>query len=107
MRRFPTILCAAVGFMIIFFGMIVIPAFSAEIVAADKHLVKYDTGVVYDPESGLEWYPGPDQAIDWQGARNWVAALDKAGGGWRMPTRNQLKTPSSASRTTLCTFKGP
>lgn len=80
------------GFMIILFAMIVTPCFSAEIVAADKALVKYDTGVVYDPEEGLEWYAGPDRGMNWQAARNWVAALNAAGGGWRMPARRELKT---------------
>jgi len=92
MKPLLMITWAGTGCMIIFLAMIVTPCFSAEIVAADKALVKYDTGVVYDPEEGLEWYAGPDRGLDWQAARNWVAALDAAGGGWRMPDRRELKT---------------
>jgi hypothetical protein len=85
-------ICSVISFMIILFAVIVPPCFSDAIVATDKALVKYDTGVVYDPEEGLEWYAGPDRGLNWQTARNWVAALDAAGGGWRMPTRRELKT---------------
>jgi hypothetical protein len=64
----------------------------AEVVDRDRHLVQYDNGVVYDSESGLEWYPGPDEKTSWEQARAWVASLDIAGGGWRMPTRKELET---------------
>jgi len=47
--------------------------------------------VVRDTRSGLEWYPGPDRQTSWAQARNWVAALDVAGGGWRMPSKEELR----------------
>ena len=68
-----------------------IPATSAEIVHTDRHLVRYETGVVYDTETGLEWYAGPDEGTSWQEAKDWVSELDVFGGGWRMPTRRELK----------------
>jgi hypothetical protein len=86
------ICCPAAGFVIVLSILIALPCFSAEIIATDKDLVKYRSGVVYDLESGLEWYPGPDRGTSWQAARNWVAALDTAGDSWRMPTRSELKT---------------
>ena len=66
--------------------------FAAEVVYMDRHLVRYDSGVVYDTELGLEWYAGPDRATTWEEASNWAAGLDEFGGGWRMPTRKELKT---------------
>jgi hypothetical protein len=62
----------------------------AEVVSADRHLVRYDSGVVYDTESGLEWYAGPDLGTSWEEAQIWVIGLDFLGGGWRMPTRGEL-----------------
>ncbi len=65
-------------------------AISAEIVATDGNLVRESTGVIYDTDTGLEWYPGPDRAMTWQQAHDWVAALATLGGGWRMPARHEL-----------------
>ena len=65
-------------------------AIGAEIVHTDRHLVRYDTGVVYDTETGLEWYAGPDKGTSWEEAKNWANELDVFGGGWRMPTRREL-----------------
>ena len=80
------------GVLIVFVLITGSPVLGAEIVATDKYLVKYATGVVYDPETGLEWYLGADRGTTWQAAFEWVSALDAAGGGWRMPTRRELKT---------------
>ena len=65
-------------------------AIGAEIVHTDRHLVRYDTGLVYDTETGLEWYAGPDKGMSWQEASDWVSGLDALGGGWRMPTHDEL-----------------
>ena len=46
-------------------------------------------GVVRDTRTGLEWKVGPDKEIDWHEARSWVQRI---GGGWRMPTIDELKT---------------
>jgi hypothetical protein len=48
--------------------------------------------VVYDNESGLEWYAGPDQSTSWEEAKSWVIAIALDGGEWRMPTKSELKT---------------
>jgi hypothetical protein len=73
--------------------VIVIPyGIGAEVIAVDRHLVKYATGVVYDFRSGLEWFAGPDRGMAWQDAKAWVAALDAHGGSWRMPDRKELDT---------------
>jgi hypothetical protein len=58
----------------------------------DGSFVKYATGVVYDKNTGLEWYAGPDRNTDWNAAKTWVENLEVSGGGWRMPTIKELKT---------------
>lgn len=89
MHIFPKI-CTAIGLPILLTAAAALYAFSAEIVHSDRHLVRYDSGVVYDTESGLEWYAGPDRSMSWQEAESWVTGLSAVGGGWRMPTRNEL-----------------
>ncbi|MDJ0801288.1 MAG: DUF1566 domain-containing protein [Desulfobacterales bacterium] len=71
-----------------FFGCAI--GMAAEIVATDGNLVRESTGAIYDTDTGLEWYPGPDRGMTWEEARNWVAGLAALGGGWRMPERNEL-----------------
>lgn len=48
-------------------------------------------GIIRDTETGLEWVPGPAKDIDWKGARSWVGSLAFDGGGWRLPTIEELK----------------
>ncbi|RPH50520.1 MAG: DUF1566 domain-containing protein [Desulfobacteraceae bacterium] len=64
---------------------------SSKIIASDGRFEKFTNGVVRDSQSGLEWYAGPDKDTDWNDAKNWVAGLKIDGGGWRMPTINELK----------------
>ena len=63
-----------------------------KIIDRDRHFIKYDTGVVYDKKTGLEWVAGPNRDTNWNKAKRWVENLNVAGGGWRMPTRTELKT---------------
>ncbi len=63
----------------------------AKIVKRDRHFEKYDTGVVKDTQTGLEWYAGPDKNTDWNEASRWASGLTVDGGGWRMPTKSELK----------------
>ncbi len=64
----------------------------AKIIDRDRHFYKYDTGVVYDKKTGLEWVAGPDKDTDRYEAKRWVYNLNVEGGGWRMPTTAELKT---------------
>ena len=57
----------------------------------DGNYVKFDTGVVYDKKTSLEWYAGPNRDTNWNEAKRWVENLTVSGGGWRMPTRQELK----------------
>jgi hypothetical protein len=58
---------------------------------ATRFVVSAD-GMIADSETGLEWVVGPDRQMDLPQAEQWVAMCNVAGGGWRMPTREELKT---------------
>ena len=64
----------------------------AKIVAKDGQYVSYENGIVYDEKTKLEWFVGPDRDTDWNQAKSWVENLTVDGGGWRMPTREELNT---------------
>ena len=51
-----------------------------------------DNGVVLDTKHGLEWLVGPDKDTTWDEAKSWVESLSVDGGGWRMPTRDELSS---------------
>ncbi len=61
-------------------------------IGSDGRFIAYATGVVYDKNTGLEWMAGPDKDTYWNEARSWVEALTVAGGGWCMPTCEELRT---------------
>jgi len=64
----------------------------SEVIVRDGTFIAYANGVVYDKKTGLEWFVGPDRETDWYEAKEWVENLNVAGGGWRMPTNEELKT---------------
>lgn len=47
-------------------------------------------GVIADAQTGLEWVVGPDRDTNYEQAEQWVEGCTIAGGGWRMPTRQEL-----------------
>jgi hypothetical protein len=49
-------------------------------------------GVIADSKTGLEWIVGPDRDANYAQAEQWVANCKVMGGGWRMPTRQELRT---------------
>jgi len=49
-------------------------------------------GVISDSQSGLDWVVGPDGDTNYEQAEELVATNKVAGGGWRMPTRQELNT---------------
>jgi hypothetical protein len=57
----------------------------------DRVYVGYVSGVVKDPSTGLEWVAGSDRDTNWYQARTWVKNLRLNGGGWRMPTMDELQ----------------
>jgi hypothetical protein len=58
----------------------------------DGTFIAYATSVVKDTKTGLEWFAGPNRMMTWGEASSWVESLSVDGGGWRMPTREELKT---------------
>ena len=62
------------------------------VVDSNGHFNQYRSGVVRDTKTGLEWYAGPDKDTNWDKAIKWVKSLKVSGGGWRMPSRNELAT---------------
>ena len=81
---------SALSIIVIVLAPLISIVFGAEIVATDGNLVREGTGAIYDTDSGLEWYPGPDQGMTWQEAHDWVDGLADLGGGWRMPECPEL-----------------
>ena len=61
-------------------------------VGRDGVYVAYADGIVKDTKTGLEWIAGPDKNINWKEAKSWVQNLKLEGGGWRMPTTDELRT---------------
>ncbi|MBL7217051.1 MAG: caspase family protein [Desulfobacteraceae bacterium] len=60
-------------------------------VGRDDCFIAYANGLVKDTNTGLEWKTGPDQNTNWDEARSWVQSLNLDGGGWRMPTTDELQ----------------
>jgi hypothetical protein len=48
-------------------------------------------GVIKDSKTGLEWAPASDREMPWNLASDYAGRLRLAGGGWRLPTRVELK----------------
>ncbi len=60
-------------------------------IGRDEHYIAYEKGIVEDTRTGLQWVAGPDKNTSWNQASNWANGLSLAGGGWRMPTIDELK----------------
>ena len=59
-----------------------------------KGLQRYSVspeGVITDSNNGMQWVVGPDLRTTYDGAEEWVKNCRIAGGGWRMPTRAELR----------------
>ena len=57
----------------------------------EERFTKDSSGVITDSRTGLQWYVGPDKDTNWYDAKKWVESLTLAGGGWRMPSRSELR----------------
>lgn len=64
---------------------------TAKVIAKDGQYISYENGIVYDEKTNLEWIVGPDKDTTWDEAKAWAESLSLEGGGWRMPTREELK----------------
>jgi uncharacterized caspase-like protein len=63
-----------------------------DIVAKDGHYIKYKNGIVYDSKTGLEWVASSQGNLNDGFAKRWVSRLTIGGGGWRMPSEDELKS---------------
>ena len=84
-------------FLRVLFATLLIASFSdaadkAKIMAKDDQYVSYENGIVYDEKTNKEWLAGPDKYITWDEAKAWVESLSVEGGGWRMPTKEELQS---------------
>lgn len=68
------------------------PSSTSNVLKKDGIYIAYANGIVRDTKTGLEWKAGPDKDTDWNKARSWVESLNLDGGGWRMPTTEELET---------------
>jgi uncharacterized caspase-like protein len=57
----------------------------------DGAYIAYANGIVKDTKTGLEWVVGPDRDMNRNEAKAWVESLNVGGGGWRLPTLEELK----------------
>jgi hypothetical protein len=64
---------------------------STKIFDSDGRFEKLASGVIRDKQSSLEWYAGPDKNTVWDDANERADGLRIDGGGWRMPTLEELK----------------
>lgn len=49
-------------------------------------------GIIDDSQLGAQWLPAPDSPMDWFQAEKYVKNISVDGGGWRLPTRSELKS---------------
>jgi len=49
-------------------------------------------GAIQDSQAGLEWFVGEDRNLTWYEAQNWIGGLTSCGGGWRLPTIEEIRT---------------
>ena len=64
----------------------------SQIIDRDNNFSKYANGIVYDSNTGLEWFAGPGRNMSWAEAKEWARVLEIDGSGWRMPTKKELET---------------
>jgi hypothetical protein len=63
-------------------------------IARERESARYkksNAGVILDNQTNLEWFVGPDSNTTWDGAKSWTDRLTVDGGGWRMPTIEELR----------------
>ena len=61
--------------------------------SSDGRYTKDPDGVITDSRTGLQWYVEPNRNSNcYDDAKKWVESLTVAGGGWRMPSRNELES---------------
>jgi hypothetical protein len=59
--------------------------------SSDGRYKKSRVGVILDTKTNLEWFVGLDEDTTWGAAKSWTDSLTVDGGGWRMPTIEELR----------------
>ena len=67
-------------------------AHRSDLVASIGGYSVFASGLISDQKTGLDWYVGGDINTDWPSANRWTLELTRAGGNWRMPTIDELRT---------------
>ena len=52
--------------------------------------ILYESGVIRDTSTNLEWIVGQDKPTTWSDAIRWINNLTIFGGGWRMPKKGEI-----------------
>ncbi len=73
-------------------------SYASVIHAGDDARFTFKDGVIDDSEYGLQWVPAPDWAMNHYQAEEYVRSLSLARGGWRLPTRTELRSLYDASK---------
>ncbi len=73
-------------------------SYASAIHAGDDTRFTLKDGVIDDAKCGLQWLPAPDQEMTHYEAEEYVRNLSIAGGGWRLPTRAELRSIYDASK---------
>jgi uncharacterized caspase-like protein len=60
-------------------------------VGRDGRFIAFSNGIVVDTSTGLEWKASFNKDTNWNEAKSWVLNLNLDGGGWRMPTMDELE----------------
>lgn len=74
-----------------FLACVLFLSFASVIHAADDTRFTFKDGVIDDAKSGLQWVPAPLKAMNHYDAEEYALNLSVAGGGWRLPTIEELK----------------
>ena len=78
------------SFIKVFLACLLLLSFVSVLHAADDTRFTLKDGVIDDAKLGLQWAPVPDRTMDHDQAEEYARNLSLAGGGWRLPTREEL-----------------
>jgi len=76
----------------VFLACLLLLSFVSVLLAADDKRFTLKDGVIYDSQLGIQWTPAPDRTMNHYQAEKYASELSLAGGGWHLPTIEQLKS---------------
>jgi uncharacterized protein DUF1566 len=81
-----------------FLACLLLLSYESIIHAGDAARFTFKDGIIDDSEYGLQWVPARDWEMNHYEAEKYVRSLSLAGGGWRLPTRAELRSLYDASK---------